>query len=51
MLLLLNIISVSTLSIDIGWIGMIAGLVIWIVDLVKIGTKKWKTSDGTYLSP
>jgi hypothetical protein len=30
---------------------LVAGLVIWIIDLVKIGTKKWQMSDGTYLSP
>jgi RNA polymerase subunit RPABC4/transcription elongation factor Spt4 len=51
MLLLLDIISVATLFIGIGWIGIIAGTVIWIVDLVKIGTKKWQTSNGIYLSP
>jgi serine/threonine-protein kinase len=51
MVLLLNIITISTLSIGIGWIGFIVGMVIWITDLVKIGTKKWKTSDGIYLTP
>jgi hypothetical protein len=29
----------------------VAGLIIWIFDLVAIGTKKWKTKDGTYLAP
>jgi serine/threonine protein kinase len=51
MLLLLEILSVATLFIGIGWIGIIAGTVIWIVDLVKIGTKKWQTSGGIYLLP
>jgi serine/threonine-protein kinase len=51
MVLLLDIITIATLPIDIGGIGLIIGLVIWIMDLVKIGTKKWQTSDGIYLSP
>jgi serine/threonine protein kinase/TM2 domain-containing membrane protein YozV len=50
MILLLNIISVFIMTTDIGWVGLIASLVIWIIDLVKIVTKKWKTSDGIYLS-
>jgi uncharacterized membrane protein HdeD (DUF308 family) len=50
MVLLLDIITIATLSIDIGWIGLVVGIVIWIVDLVKIGQKKWRTSDGIYLS-
>jgi RNA polymerase subunit RPABC4/transcription elongation factor Spt4 len=51
MVLLLDIITIATLSIAIGWIGSVVCIVIWIVDLVKIGQKKWRTSDGIYLSP
>jgi serine/threonine protein kinase len=51
MVLLLNIITIATFSIAIGWIGCVVGIVIWIVDLVTIGSKKWRTSDGIYLSP
>jgi hypothetical protein len=48
---LLDIITIVTFSIGIGVILSVAGLVIWIVDLVKIGTRKWQMKDGTYLSP
>jgi pSer/pThr/pTyr-binding forkhead associated (FHA) protein/TM2 domain-containing membrane protein YozV len=51
MILLLDIITIATWSIGIGWMLCIVGFIIWIIDLVKIGTKKWKTSDGIYLSP
>jgi pSer/pThr/pTyr-binding forkhead associated (FHA) protein len=51
MVLLLDIMTIVTLPVGIGGIGLIVGIVIWIADLVKIGTKKWRTSDGIYLSP
>jgi hypothetical protein len=51
LVLALDIAAVATIDIGIGVILLLAGLVIWIIDLVKIGTKKWQMSDGTYLSP
>ncbi|GMO49066.1 MAG: hypothetical protein Pg6C_11730 [Treponemataceae bacterium] len=51
LILLLDIVTIATISIGIGVILLLAGLVIWIIDLVKIGTKKWQMSDGTYLAP
>jgi hypothetical protein len=50
LVLLLDIFSLATLSIGIGWIGIIAGIVIWIIDLIKVGTDKWQTYDGEYLT-
>jgi hypothetical protein len=50
LVLLLDIISLATLSSGIGWIGVIIGIIIWIVDLVIIGTGKWLCKDGTVLS-
>jgi len=32
-----------------SWIPSIILVIIWIVDLVKIGTGKWRRADGTYL--
>jgi hypothetical protein len=51
LILLLDIITLATLAIGVGIILGIVGLIIWIVDLVKIGTKKWQMADGTYLAP
>ncbi|GHT57376.1 hypothetical protein FACS1894109_09270 [Spirochaetia bacterium] len=51
LVLLLDIISLGTLEIGIGIAGILVGLIIWIVDLVKIGGKKWQMADGTYLAP
>ena len=51
LLLLFNIIAVLTLYIYIGIVLLVVLLVIWIMDLVKIGTKKWQMADGTYLMP
>jgi hypothetical protein len=50
LILLLDIISLATLSLGIGWIGIIIGIIIWFVDLVVIGTGKWRCKDGTVLS-
>jgi serine/threonine-protein kinase len=51
MILLLDIITIATWSFGIGWVLAVVGIIIWIIDLVKISTKKWQTSDGIYLSP
>jgi serine/threonine-protein kinase len=51
MILLLDIITISSWSFGIGWVLGVVGIIIWIIDLVKISTKKWQTSDGIYLSP
>jgi hypothetical protein len=45
LVLLLDIVSLTTLSVGIGWIGIIVGLIIWIIDLVTIGSGKWKCGD------
>jgi serine/threonine-protein kinase len=50
LILLLDIFSFATLAFIIGWIGIITGLIIWIVDLVTVCTNKWKTGDGKYLT-
>ena len=51
LVLLLDIVTVATLDVGIGWLGLAAGVVIWIVDLVKICSKKWQMADGTWLVP
>jgi len=48
LVLLLDIVSACTLSIGIGWIGIIIGCIIWIVDLVTVCTNKWECN-GQYL--
>jgi pSer/pThr/pTyr-binding forkhead associated (FHA) protein len=50
LILLLDIISVATVAFLIGWIGIIIGGIIWIVDLVTVCTNKWRTGDGKYLT-
>ena len=45
LILFLDIISVLTLAIYIGWIGIIIGFIIWIVDIVTIGSGKWVWGD------
>lgn len=49
LVLLLDVLSLATLSIGIGWIGIIIGCIIWVVDLVTVCTNKWRMGDGTYL--
>jgi hypothetical protein len=51
LLLVFNFITGLTLAFGIGIIMLVPGLIIWIVDLVKICSKKWQMSDGTYLIP
>jgi TM2 domain-containing membrane protein YozV len=51
LVLLLNIVTVATLSVGIGWVLSVVCLIIYVIDLVKIGTKKWQTADGSYLVP
>jgi hypothetical protein len=51
LVLVLYIVAVATAYIGFGLILGIGLLVIWILDLVTIGTKKWKTKDGVYLMP
>ncbi|GMO50689.1 MAG: hypothetical protein Pg6C_14800 [Treponemataceae bacterium] len=58
LVLLLDIVTVFAVvcAVDTGnivpfWILLVAGSIIWIIDLVKICTKTWQMSDGTYLSP
>jgi hypothetical protein len=51
LVLLLDIVAAATLVIGIGIVLGIIAFIIWIVDLVKIGTKKWQMADGTYLVP
>ena len=49
LVLLLDIFTLLTLSIGIGWIGFIIGCIIWIVDLVKVCTNRW-VCNGQYLT-
>jgi hypothetical protein len=51
LVLLLDIVTAATLPLGVGIIPGIACLIIWIADLVKIGTKKWQMADGTFLAP
>jgi serine/threonine-protein kinase len=48
--LLLDIISWATLAFIIGWVGIISGCIIWIVDIITVCTNKWRTVDGKYLT-
>jgi hypothetical protein len=51
LILVLDIATWCTFAFGIGWALLVAGLVIWVLDLIKIATKKWQTADGTYLVP
>ena len=51
LVLLLDIVTVATLSAGLGWVLSVVCLIIYVVDLVKIGTKKWQIADGTCLVP
>ena len=51
LVLLLDIVTLTTLDFGIGWIGLGIGLIIWIVDFVQICSKKWQMADGTWLVP
>ncbi|GMO66153.1 MAG: hypothetical protein Ta2A_14220 [Treponemataceae bacterium] len=51
LVLLLDIVSWATVSFGIGIAGIVASLIIWILDLLKICRKQWQMADGSYLVP
>jgi serine/threonine-protein kinase len=50
LVLLLDIISWATVAIIIGWVGILIGCIIWVVDIITVCTNKWRTGDGIYLT-
>jgi hypothetical protein len=52
LVLLIDIASLATLASigETGLIILIIGLIIWVVDLIRIGSGKWLCSDGTFLT-
>jgi hypothetical protein len=51
LILALDIVGIVTTAFVVGWFLLIAGFVIYVIDIVNICTKKWQTKDGIYLVP